>query len=526
MKVSDIVAKILKNEGISYVFGYPGGEITSFLDSLRKEGIRFILTKHESTAAFMAAAAGEITGKPGICLSTLGPGATNLITGVAHAYLDRAPVIAITGNMATDFYEVSTHQHLDLVRLFEPVSKWSATVEASSVERILSKAFAIAMSIKQGPVHLTFPSNVALIEKENMNYNLSKICNEATFSGDISTALSIINNSKKPIIFAGLGVLRCNAHQEFIKFVEKLGVPVIITPKAKGVIPENHPQFLGVIEMLCDRIILDYAKNSDLIITIGFDVVEMDKQWMFGEIPVVDIDNAPNTDKYYPTELELHGNISKILEALIKQVNRASWDIDDIKSARENLINTVKIKRSEAMEPFEVVEAVRQIMPHDTIAVSDVGAHKMLVGQLWETYEPKTFFMSNGLSSMGSGIPTAMAAKLYFPEKPVIAIIGDGGFGMNMAELETMVRENIPIIIIVLDDKTLSLIKMNQERKGLMPYGVEFMNPDMVKLAESFGAVGYKVERIKELEDILKKEWSSKKPVVIQAVIDPQSYRN
>ncbi|GAQ25160.1 thiamine pyrophosphate-binding protein [Tepidanaerobacter syntrophicus] len=526
MKVSDIVAKILKEEGIPCVFGYPGGEVTSFLDSLKKEGIRFILTKHESTAAFMAAATGEISGKPGVCLSTLGPGATNLITGVAHAYLDRAPVIAITGNMATNFYEVSTHQHLDLVRLFEPVSKWSATIEASSVERILSKAFAIAMSPKQGPVHLTFPSNVALMEKEKMNYYLSKISTESTFSGDISASLKIINNSKKPIIFAGLGVLRCNAHQEFVKFVEKLGAPVIITPKAKGIIPENHLQFLGVIEMLCDRIILDYAKNSDLIITIGFDVVEMDKQWMFGETPVIDIDNMPNTDKYYPTQLELHGNISKMLEVLTRQVNRASWDINDIKSVRENLIKTVATKKSEAMESFEVVKAARRTMPYDTIAVSDVGAHKMLVGQIWETYEPKTFFMSNGLSSMGSGIPTAMAAKLYFPKKPVIAIIGDGCFGMNMAELETMVREDIPIIIIVLDDKTLSLIKMNQERKGLMPYGVEFTNPDMVKLAESFGAVGYKVERIKELEDILKKELNSKKPVVIQAVIDPRSYRN
>ncbi|AYO31851.1 hypothetical protein D2962_15675 [Biomaibacter acetigenes] len=529
MKVSDVVAKILKEEGVTYVFGYPGGEVTTFLDSLRQENIRFILTKHESTAAFMASAIGEITGMPGVCLSTLGPGATNLVTGVAQALLDRAPVIAITGNMATNNYEVSTHQQLDLVRLFQPITKWSATIEPNSVERILYRAISFAKASRKGPVHLTFPSNVAVMEKQDTNFRQKTKCCGSSFIGDIgdiNEATKVINEARRPIILAGLGVLRSGSHKEFVKFTEKLNSPVIVTPKAKGIIREDHPLFLGVVEMQGDRVILDFAKSCDLIVAIGYDAVELDKQWMFGNIPVINIDEVPDTDKYYPVSVEIYGEMKGILDSLARDIERSKWDKNEIMSKRNELIELVTTRRSEAMQPYEVVMKAREILPEDTIAASDVGAHKMLVGQMWRTYEPGTFFMSNGLSSMGSGIPTAMAAKLVYPEKPVVAIVGDGGFGMNMAELETMVRENIPIIIIVMDDRILSLIRMNQERKGLVPYGVEFTNPDMVKLAESFGAKGYKVDNIKDFTHVLKSVVQTNKPVVIQAVVDPLSYRN
>lgn len=525
MQVADLVARILKEEGISYVFGYPGGEVTTMLEALRKQDVRFILTKHESSAAFMAAAVGEMTGIPGVCLSTLGPGATNLVTGVAHAYLDRAPMLAITGNMSTSVAEVSTHQKLDLVRLYQPISKWSTMLEPQSAERMLHKALNIAKATRPGPVHLNLPSDVALAETAGTLSWAQPLRRQATFRGDLRSIAQRLTAAQKPLILAGLGVLRGNAAGEFREFVEHVKAPVMVTPKAKGIISENHPLFLGVVEMLGDTIPLDYAKASDLIITVGYDVVELIKPWMFNGIPTISIAEISDGEVYYPIQEEISGDIKSVLASLNLVVEREAGAEEEVKKVRRALLEAIMRKNTEKLSPAEVIMTARKILPADTIAVTDVGAQKMLMGQLWETYEPNTYFVSNGLSSMGYGVPAAMAAKLIHPTRPVVAIVGDGGFAMSIAEFETMVREKIPVIIIVMDDRTLSLIRMNQERKGYPSFGVEFANPDLVRLAESFGFLGFKVVDIEALQAALTTAQSSNKPAVIQAVIDPAGYR-
>jgi acetolactate synthase-1/2/3 large subunit len=523
--VADVLAKAIKKEGVDYIFGYPGGEVTHFIEAARQVGIRFILTKHENTASFMAGAFGEITGKPGVCVSTLGPGATNMATGVANAYLDRAPLIAITGNMNTAISQYATHQTLDLIALYNPITKWSGSVEPESCAQIISKAIKVAKSGVQGPVHLNMASNIAAMEVEPKDWELAPDRSVSTFTGDINQVCEDIKKAKRPIILAGLGVVKYNAHKELTQLAETLRVPVITPPKAKGIIPEDHALSAGVIEMLGDKILAEMIESADLILAIGYDVVELDKQWSCHHIPTINIDMIPNLDQFYPSYCDVFGDIKAIISAMLKKLEPESkWEQKEIDDYKERLFKTIT-KPSENMASHQVVKLTREIMPRDTIATCDVGAHKMLVGQMWTTYEPRTFLMSNGLSSMGFGLPTAMAAKLLNPEKPVVAIIGDGGFGMSMAELETCVRENIPVIVVILDDRTLSLIRMNQERKDFPSYGVTFGNTDLNKLAESFGAFGAKVENIQDYRKALKRALELNKPAVIQAVVDPKPYR-
>lgn len=525
MIVADVLAKAIKKEGINYIFGYPGGEVTNFIEAARKAGIRFILTKHENTAAFMASSFGEITGKPGVCVSTLGPGATNMATGVANAYLERSPLIAITGNMNTSISQYATHQALDLIALYNPITKWSGSVEPESCVQIISKAIKFAKSGVQGPVHLNMASNIAAVEVEPREWRIAPDKPISTFTGDINQVCEDIKKAKRPIILAGLGAVKCDAHKELTQLAEILHAPVITPPKAKGIIPENHALSAGVIEMLGDKVLIEMIESADLIIAIGYDVVELDKQWTYHHIPTINIDMIPNLDQFYPSYCDIFGDIKAIVSAMINNLEpEHTWDQDEIDDYKKRLFKIIT-KSSEDMAPHQVVKLTREIMPRDTIATCDVGAHKMLVGQMWTTYEPRTFFMSNGLSSMGFGLPTAMAAKLLYPEKPVVTIIGDGGFGMSMAEIETCIRENLPIIIVILDDSTLSLIRMNQERKGFPSYGVTFSNPDVKKLAESFGAFGAKVENIRDYEETLKQALKLNKPAIIQAVVDPKPYR-
>lgn len=527
MNVADVLVKAIKKEGIDCIFGYPGGEVTHFIEAARQAGIRFILTKHENAAAFMAGAYGEITGKPGVCVATLGPGATNMATGVADAYLDRAPLIAITGNMNTAIYEYATHQKIDVVDFFKPITKWSAGVEPQSAAQIIAKALKIAKSGRPGPVHLNLPSNIASMDAEDKDWITAPDLAPATFTGDVKRVSEDINEAKRPIILAGLGVVKADAHEELTRIAEKLNIPVVTPPKAKGVIPEDHALSAGVIEMLGDKVVVEMIESSDLILAIGYDVVELDKQWTCHHIPTVHIDLEPNLDQFYPSYCDIYGDIKQILKALeVELATAKKWDLEEIKQYKERLYALIT-KPSDRMTPHEVVETTRKLMPRDTIVTCDVGAHKMLVGQMWKSYNPKEFFMSNGLSSMGFGFPTALGAKLIYPERPVVAIIGDGGFGMTMAEIETAVREKLPVLVIVMDDETLSLIRMNQERKKFEnpAHGVTFGNPDMAKLAESFGAFGAKAENIQEFEEVLKKAMDCGKPAIIQAVIDPMPYR-
>lgn len=527
---SDVVAETLRQEGIEYVFGFPGGEVTSLMDAFRRVGIKFILTKHEAAASFMACVYGEITGKPGVCLATVGPGATNMLTGVANGYLDRAPMIVITGQLPTDIYETAVHQQLDLKSIYKPVTKWCATINSENVSAVMNKAVHVAVSERPGTVYLEFPSNVAVQEAKrienripSVKYSLPQVFDTGGYG--LSEAIAVITKSKSPVILAGLDAVRSyGADKSIVKLAEKLQIPVVVPPKAKGLIPEDHPLFVGVIEMQGDKVIRDFVRKADLTINVGYDITELDKPWDMNA-KVIHISSVPNTDQFYPAEIEIVGDVFTILEGLNERLDGDNkWQQETIDAVKKELYKTIT-PAVDGLAPYEVVEIIREIVPKDAIATADVGAHKFLTGQMWKTYTPKTFFMSNGLSSMGYGFPAALTAKLLNPDKPVIAFVGDGGMGMYLGEIETAVRNNIPVVAVIFNDSALSLIQMNQERKGIPLYGTSFNNPDYVKLAESFGIKGFRVEKADEVKTAVKTALKSDKLTIIEAVVNAQAYR-
>jgi acetolactate synthase I/II/III large subunit len=524
----DVIAQTLSRAGVPYLFGYPGGEVVEFMQAAKQTGLPFFLTKHENTAAFAAGVTGEITGIPGVCVSTLGPGVTNMATGIANAWMDRDPVIAITGQIAFNRYSTATHQVMDSIAFFKTFTKWSALVEPDSSFEIMHKAIRIATSERPGPVHLALPSNWATLEAKGMMQATPAV---RVYEGmgmpsasSVKHARSMIEKANKPILFAGIGILRSGAGIRLVALAEKLGAPVIVTPKAKGVISEDHPLFAGVFEMLGDRVVIDLSNKADLILACGFDAVELDKPWTFAA-PVIHVDTQPNIDEFYHAETELVGNLNDCLVALCEEAScRQAWSYDEIKKHWDALFSLIT-RKGNGLATHEVVRGVRALLPRETIATCDVGAHKFVTGQLWTTYSPKTFFMSNGLSGMGYGFPAAIAAQLAFPDRPVVAFLGDGGFAMYLAEIETAKRLRLPLIIIVLSDETLSLIAMSQERRGLPHNSVFFKNPDIEKVAKAFGADGRICTTIAEVQNGVETAWQERRLTLIQAVIDPAPYR-
>jgi len=526
--VVQAMAEVLRRVETPYVFGLPGGEVVELMNALKEADIPFLLTKHENMAAFAAGVTGEILGIPGICIATIGPGATNMATGVANAWMDRDPVIAITGQIASSRYNTATHQVLDSVAFYKPITKWSAWINPGSAAETLHRAIRVATSERPGPVHLTLPSDLAKAEAGGKFPATSPVRTYAGMgapSGEsLSKAREMIASSGRPIILAGLGVLRANAGNGLVRLAEKLNAPVIVMPKAKGVIREDHPLFAGVFEMLGDKLVLEFGAQADLIIACGLDVVEFDKPWNFSA-PVVHIDALPNRDEFYPAEVELVGHLATALSALTEHLpSRRAWTAEEISTHRRDLLELIT-KAGSGMASHEVVSAARKVLPKETVATCDVGAHKFLVGQLWATYAPKSFFMSNGLSAMGYGFPAAMAAQLVWPDKPVVAFLGDGGFAMYMAELETARRLKLPLIIVVLCDGALSLIAMSQERRGLSHNAVDFTNPDIAKVAEAFGAEGKVCETVSEVENAITSALAKRRLTVVQAIVDPGPYR-
>ncbi len=526
--VAQAIAEALRRVGVPYVFGLPGGEVVELMNAIREAGIPFFLTKHENTAAFAAGVTGQILGIPGVCIATIGPGATNMATGIANAWMDRDPVIAFTGQITSPRYATATHQVMDSVAFYRPITKWSTGIHPGSAAETMHKAIRVATSERPGPVHIALPSDLPRAEAGGASPASSPVrtlvglgtpCPES-----LVKARELIASAAHPIIFAGLGLVRAEAGPALTALAERLGAPVIVMPKAKGIIAEDHPLFAGVFEMLGDKLVLDLGAKADLIIACGLDVVEFDKPWIF-QAPVVHVDALPNSDEFYPAEVELIGHPRTAMAALSGQLPlRQAWPAEEIARHRRDLLALIT-RPGNGLASHQVVAAARKILPREAIATCDVGAHKFLVGQLWTTYAPKSFFMSNGLSGMGYGFPAAIAAQLAWPERPVVAFLGDGGFGMYMAELETASRLRLPLIVVVLCDGVLSLIGMSQERRGLPSHGVHFSNPDLAKVAAAFGVDSAVCASVAETERAIASAFASRRLTLIQAMVDPAPYR-
>jgi acetolactate synthase-1/2/3 large subunit len=527
MNTAELLVQCLENEGVKYIFGLPGEENMEVLNALEKSSIQFITTRHEQGAAFMADVYGRLTGTAGVCLSTLGPGATNLMTGVADANLDCAPLVAITGQVGTDRMHIESHQYLDLVAMFAPVTKWNAQiVRPSTTSEIVRKAFKVAQSEKPGAVHIDLPENIAAMPVTGLPLQQAKGGKIYASYHSLGEAAGLISKAKNPLILVGNGAIRSCASDALTEFATKLNIPVVNTFMGKGVIPYTHPLSLWTMG-LQQRDFISYAfDETDLVIAVGYDLVEYSpKKWnASGAIPIIHIsENAAEVDSSYIPQVEVVGDIADALNEIIHRSDRQGKPNPQALELRHSIRADYEQYANDEgypVKPQKIVYDLRQVMGAEDIVISDVGAHKMWMARHYHCDRPNTCIISNGFAAMGIAIPGALAAKLVHPERQVIAVSGDGGFMMNMQELETAVRLKLPFVTLIFNDGGYGLIEWKQQvHYGKSAY-IQFSNPDFVKLADSMGLRGYRIESAGELVPTLKEALAQSVPTIIDCPVD------
>lgn len=521
----EVIAETMKAIGTPFITGHPGGESVELMDAARQRDMRFILFKQEVAAAMMAATWGELKGVPGICLSTRGPGASNMVNGIAYAALDRAPLIAITDQYDPATYAIGLRQKINQLAMYEPLVKWGTTINAKTVRHQMQRAIRETTSPAPGPVHFEMPQSETTREAGEYAGDAPLLPNLVEIEPDrdcLKVPLDLIAAARRPIILVGLGALWGKASGEITRFAEQLGAPVLVTPKCKGVVSEDHPLRAGcIIGGVIERKLVSQA---DLIIAVGLDAVELQpKAWPY-TAPVLSISSIPNLDAVVPAGTEIVGSIRKILSRLTEFSDAgAGWGEKAAAVYRTDVIDALNTP-STGLSPQRVMEIARSILPRETMATCDAGASRLLVVQKWESYGPREFLGSNGLGSMGYAVPGALAAKMAHPERPCVAFVGDGGFMMSVAELQTAVGENLPIICVVFDDEEIGLIRVKQQLKQIPQYGVGIGGMHWDKLAEGFGADGVVVDTEQALDAALRAALKSGRTTVIGAKIDGSGY--
>jgi acetolactate synthase I/II/III large subunit len=543
---AQLLVECLAAEGCEYVFSVPGEETMDILDALGVAagagiGPRHVTTRHEQGAAFMADVYGRLTGRASVAMATLGPGATNLITGVADAFLDRAPMVAITGQASSDKLHKEAHQVVDIVRMVEPVTKWNTRVErVEAIPEIVRKAFRVAILEKPGPTHIELPENLAATVVDDAARPL--VPGKAYFPEPtdeaIAHAAELIATSQRPLVLAGNGVLRRSAAPELRAFARGLHVPVAATFMGKGAIDDrSHLSLMAVGLQARDHVLAGFDR-ADLVICVGYDLVEWaPAQWNpDGRKRIVHIDTQPaEVDAQYRPEVELIGDIEGSLRRLLTAVKPrgiSGRDAGERHATRETLVHsdlrTALLEelaagaRSDALPitPQRAIADLREALGPEDIVVSDVGAHKVWVARLYQAYEPNTVIISNGFAAMGISVPGAIAAKLVHPDRKVVALCGDGGFLMNSQELETAKRIGANITVVVWRDDGYGLIDWKQRNEFGRPFGVEFGNPDFVDYARSFGIAGFRPSSAADLLPTLRRALDIDGPSLVEVPID------
>ncbi len=528
MKASDLFVKALESEGVEYIFGIPGEENLDLLDSLRHSSIRFILTRHEQAAAFMAATYGRLTGRAGVCLATLGPGATNLVTGIAYAQLGGMPLVVITGQKPIKASLQGKFQILDVVAMIKPIAKDADQIAyGGQIPALVRGAFRIAEEERPGAVHLELPEDIAKEKVEDVRIFPRQTIHRV-FASDraIEKAIIAIKAAKRPLLLVGAGANRKRSRKALTNFVDETGIMFFNTQMGKGVVGGHNDFFIGTAAFSSKDYVHEAIKKADLIINVGHDIIEKPPFIMKGdEQKVIHINfySAQIKDIYYP-QVEVVGHISNSMARLTKALEgRKPINNDWVKSIREKIrhaIHHLDDDDSFPMLPQRAVHDVRRVLNDDGILSLDNGMFKLWFARHYHTHEPNTLLLDNALATMGAGLPAAIACALMYPDKQVLAVCGDGGFMMNSQELETAVRFQLNLIVIIFNDASYGMIKWKQKAQELEDFALDFNNPDFVKYAESYGANGHRISSNEQFVVIMENAFSQGGVHVIDLPID------
>jgi len=526
VKASELIVQCLENEHVRYVFGLPGEEILDILDSFLESRITFVPTRHEQGAAFMADAYGRLTGRAGVCLSTLGPGATNLATGVADANLDRAPLVAITGQAGRDRIHKESHQRVDIVEHLRPLTKWNTRVETAAViPEVIRKAFKLAESEKPGACHIEVPEDLAREATDGAPLSTERARRPSPDRQALETAARLIEAASFPLIFAGNGVIRGRASHELRAFARAHGIPVAHTFMAKGSMPYDDDLCLLSVGLQARDYISCGFDKADLIIAVGYDPVEYAPKFWNPERKkaIVHIDFTPaEVDSFYQPAVEVVADVREALE-LLGGLVKGQKDPVPFQKLRQFILAELEEGAADdsfPLKPQRILKALRAAMGREDILISDVGTHKLWVARTFPAYEPNTVLISNGYAAMGFALPAAIAAKLVHPERRVVAVSGDGGFLMNCQELETACRLGLGIVNVIFRDGGYNLIQWKQQTHLGRESGVKFGNPDFVALAAAFGAKGYRVDSARALGPVLADALAHPGPSIVDVPVD------
>jgi len=526
---AQLLVQCLENEGVKYAFGIPGEENIHVIDALDNSSIRFVLVRHEQAASFMADIYGRLTDQAGVCIGTLGPGAINLLLGTADANTDSVPLVAISAQGGLNRIYKESHQIIDLVSMFKPVTKWAELIpRPEAVPEMVRKAFKLAQTERPGAVYLALPEDVEkmVVPTGYPPLEINVVRDTSPSPAQISRAAKVLEAAKNPVMLAGHGAVRNHASEALVRFSERLHIPVATTFMGKGVFPDNHPNALGTIGFM----VHDYANfgfdQADVILSVGYDMQEFDpvKINPTGDKQIIHIHRYPaQVDAHYHLAVGIQGDISESLDALAHETKPKPTPNSIGQKIRRLLKEELEMGRNDnsyPVRPQRLVADIRAAMGAQDIALVDTGAVKMWMARLYPTYQPNTCIVSNGLSTMAFALPGAIAAKLAFPDRKVLAIAGDAGFLMNSMELETAVREKIPLVVLVWVDGSYGMIKWEMDLELGHHSHVDFGNPDFVKFAESFGAKGHLITRAGDILPTLKRSLADNHVSVIACPVD------
>ena len=530
MNAAELFVKCLEEEGVKYIFGLPGEENAHFMMALEKSSIRFIMCRHEQAAAFMAESYGKVTGEAGVCLATLGPGATNLLTGVASANSDRSPMVVITGQADIQRQHKESHQLIDIVSMFRPITKYTTPIiHPDNVPEVVRRAFKTAKREKMGACHIEIADDVAAqvvnVSPIKPNYLRRSVADDKI----VDMAMEVIRGAKRPIILAGNGTIRTRASKQLRIFAEQTGIGVLSTFMGKGCISRQSPECLFTIGLQSKMLASAAIDKADVVIALGYDLVEyMPATWnKWGDKQIIHIDYLPAVpDDNYQAATEVVGDLAHTLWMMNERIqkNPLKFDLPYQKKIRELMIykfnQYAKDDTQGTVRPQKALYDAREALGPSDILLSDVGTHKMWISQYYQCDEPNTCHIPNGFCSMGGSLPGAIAAKLVHPERRVMAITGDGGFLMNVQELETAVRLKLNIVVMVWVDNGYNLIEWKQRKEFGHNTDCSFGNPDFVKLAESFHCAGFEVKGSAELAGVLEEAFNCGKPAIVAVPID------